>query len=106
MKIEKHSKESIKIKELEDIIFIKNKEMRDIKNKYADKFKNIKDICVANEYGGCNDKSTKLRKINEIASDSFYELMKELLIMKDDKCLVIKKEELDCPEKTYLAQHK
>lgn len=80
MNIGKHSEEAIKIKELEDVIKRKDKEIKDIKTECAEQFKKIKDICFSNEYNGFNDKNAKLRKIYEIASDNFSELVLDMVI--------------------------
>lgn len=76
----KHSEEGQTIKRLQETIDLKDKEITDIKRECADQFKKIRDLCFANEYGGKNDKSAKLRKIYEIAADNFSALVKDLII--------------------------
>lgn len=78
----KHSKEAIEIKNLEELIERKDKEIKDIKIECADQFKKIKDLCFINEYG---DRNMKLRKIHEIASDNFTALIKDIIINETDE---------------------
>lgn len=76
----KHSEEGQTIKRLQETITLKDKEITDIKRECADQFKKIRDLCFANEYGGKNDKSAKLRKIYEIAADNFSAIIEDLVI--------------------------
>lgn len=76
----KHTEEAQTIKKLNETIDLKDKEIRDIKRECADQFKKIRDLCFANEYGGKNDKSAKLRKIYEIAADNFSAIIQDLVI--------------------------
>lgn len=80
--IGKHSQEAQKIKELQELIYRKEQEIKDIKTECADQFKKIKDLCFINEY---NDKNAKLRKIYEIASENFSALVKDILINDTDE---------------------
>lgn len=75
--IGKHTAEAQKIRQLEDVISCKDKEIRDIKRECAEQFKAIKDLCFINDYG---DRNMKLRKIYEIASDNFSALVKDMVI--------------------------
>lgn len=75
--IGKHTAEAQKIRQLEDTISRKDKEIRDIKRESAEQFKAIKDLCFINDYG---DRNMKLRKIYEIASDNFSALVKDMVI--------------------------
>ena len=76
----KHTKEGQEIKRLQELVHLRDKEITDIKRECADQFKKIKDLCFSNEYGGLNDKNTKLRKIQEIATDNFSALVKDMVI--------------------------
>lgn len=80
--IGKHSQEAQEIKELQELIYRKEQEIKDIKTECADQFKKIKDLCFINEY---NDKNAKLRKIYEIASENFSALVKDILINDTDE---------------------
>ncbi len=72
----KHTKEALTIKQLEETIKLKDKEIKDIKTECADNFKKIRDLCFINDYG--NSKS-KTNRIYEIASDNFNLLLNDLL---------------------------
>lgn len=78
----KHSKEALEIKRLEELVELRNKEIKDIKVYCADQFKKIKDLCFINEYG---DRNMKLRKIHEIASDNFSQLVRDIAIDETDE---------------------
>ena len=82
MNIRKHSEEAIKIKELEDVIKRKDKEIKDIKTECAEQFKKIRDLCFSNTY---NERFNKLKKIYEIADDNFSALLKDLIISDNSK---------------------
>lgn len=73
----KHSKEFLEIKRLEELVILKEKEIKDVKGEFAEQFKLIKDLCFCNDYNG---KLNKLNKIYEIASDNFSILVKDLSI--------------------------
>lgn len=78
----KHSKEALEIKRLEELVELRDKEIKDIKVYCADQFKKIKDLCFINEYG---DRNMKLRKIHEIASDNFSQLVRDIVIDETDE---------------------
>jgi len=78
----KHSKEALEIKRLEELVELRDKEIKDIKVYCADQFKKIKDLCFINEYG---DRNMKLRKIHEIASDNFSQLVTDIVINETDE---------------------
>lgn len=78
----KHSKEALEIKRLEELVELRDKEIKDIKVYCADQFKKIKDLCFINEYG---DRNMKLRKIHEIASDNFSQLVRDIIIDETDE---------------------
>lgn len=78
----KHSKEALEIKRLEELVELRDKEIKDIKVYCADQFKMIKDLCFINEYG---DRNMKLRKIHEIASDNFSQLVRDMVIDETDE---------------------
>lgn len=73
----KHTTESIKIKELEKTIELKDKEISDIKKECSKQFLKIKDLCFSNDYNG---KFDILRKIYEIASDNYNTLVVDMII--------------------------
>ena len=68
MNIGKHSEEAIKIRNLEDIVKRKDREIKDIKVECEKKKKKIRDLCFSNTY---NERFDKLKKIHEIASENF-----------------------------------
>lgn len=68
----KHTEESVKIKQLEETIELKNKEIKDIKYSLADILLKIRTI---NESNDCGDPSVKKRKISELCTDTRYELL-------------------------------
>ena len=78
----KHSQEALDIKKLQELIYRKDQEIKDIKTECANQFKKIKELCFINEY---NDKNVKLRKIYKIASDNFSALVKDMLINDTDE---------------------
>ena len=68
----KHTEQSIKIKQLEETIRLKDKEIKDIKTSLADILLHIRVLNESNSYG---DPSIKKRKISEICTDTRYELL-------------------------------
>ena len=68
----KHTNEALKIKELEETIRLRDKEINDIKCSLADILQKIKYINESNNYG---DSAIKRRKISEICEDTQYELL-------------------------------
>lgn len=72
----KHSKESIEIAELRQIVKSQQDEICDLKMKYGHEFEKIKNICEQNSYGSIE---TQLRKAREIAEDNSFELLKEFM---------------------------
>lgn len=68
----KHSEETIKIKQLEETITAKDKEIKDIKFSLADILLQIRDINESNNY---SDLNVKRRKISELCTDTRYELL-------------------------------
>ncbi len=82
MNIGKHSEEAIKIRNLEDIVKRKDREIKDIKVEYAEQFKKIRDLCFSNTY---NERFDKLKKINEIANENFLALINDLIITDNSK---------------------
>lgn len=87
--IGKHTEAAQKIKQLEQIISEKDaiiarkdREIIEIKTECADQFKKIKNLCFINEYG---DKYLSLRKILEIATDNFSQLLDDLAILQDNE---------------------
>lgn len=81
----KHTEEAQQIRERNETIKLKDKEIKDIKIECAEQFKRIKDLCFSNEYGGFNDERAKLRKIYEIASDNFAIILNDLLIDEEEQ---------------------
>ena len=68
----KHTEEALKIKQLEETISLKEKEIKDIKFSVSDVLLQIRNINEANEY---SDPSVKKRKISELCTDTRYELL-------------------------------
>ena len=68
----KHSEEDLKIKQLEETIALKEKEIKDIKFSVADILLQIRMINESNNY---SDPSVKRRKISELCTDTRYELL-------------------------------
>ena len=68
----KHTPEGVKIRQLEETIKCKDKEIFDIKNSLADVLLRIKVLNESNAYG---DPSVKRRKISELCTDTRYELL-------------------------------
>lgn len=70
--IGKHTEEAQKIKQLEETIAAKDKEIKDIKLSLADILLQIRTLNESNDYG---DPSVKRRKILELCTDTRYELL-------------------------------
>jgi len=70
--IGKHTEEAQKIKQLEETIAAKDKEIKDIKLSLADILLQIRTLNESNDYG---DSSVKRRKISELCTDTRYELL-------------------------------
>lgn len=68
----KHTEEAQKIKQLEETIVAKNKEIKDIKFSVADVLLQIRNLNESNNYA---DPSVKRRKISELCTDTKYELL-------------------------------
>ena len=68
----KHSEQGLKIKQLEETIALKDKEIKDIKFSVADILLRIRNINESNNY---SDPSVKRRKISELCTDTRYELL-------------------------------
>ena len=80
MGLGKHTSEAITIKNLEETIRLKDETIIEFQKYCAEQFKQIKDLCFANDYG---DRNAKLRKIYEIASDNFSQLVGDIVISED-----------------------
>lgn len=70
--IGKHSQEGLKIKELEETIALKDREITEIKLSLSDILLQIRNINESNNY---SDPSVKQRKISELCTDTRYELL-------------------------------
>ena len=70
--IGKHSEEALRIKQLEETVKLKEREIYDIKHSLADILFKIRTI---NESNDCGDPSVKKRKISELCTDTRYELL-------------------------------
>lgn len=68
----KHTEEALKIKQLEETISLKEKEIKDIKFSVSDILLQIRNINESNDY---SDPSVKRRKISELCTDTSYELL-------------------------------
>ena len=86
----KKLKEAYTIKQLNDIIKRKDKEIEDIKMECVSEFKKIKDLCFCNSYGNQLNERKKLNKIHEIAVDNIFALEGDLAIDKETKSAKIK----------------
>lgn len=80
----KHSKENLYIKQLEETINLKDREIADIKDSLANEFQKILTVNESNDY---SNKESKKRKISEICRDNVYELRKDLYIENDSKII-------------------
>lgn len=78
----KHTNEAIKIKELENVIALRDKEIQDIKTECAEQFEKIKNLCFINNY---TDKFANIKKIFEIATDNFKALVVDVDITNDEE---------------------
>lgn len=67
-----HSEEMLRIKQLEEVIAAKDKEIKDIKFSVSDVLLQIRTINESNNY---SDLSVKKRKISELCTDTRYELL-------------------------------
>lgn len=72
--IGKHTDEGQRIKQLEETVAAKDREIKDIKFSLADILLKIRDLNESNDYG---DPSVKKRKISELCTDTRYELLKD-----------------------------
>lgn len=79
----KHTDNAIIIKNLQETIRLKDKEIQDIKISLADV---LKEIVRLNTCNGCNTDSIR-RRITELASDTQYQLMKDIAIENDEKII-------------------
>lgn len=70
--IGKHTEEAQKIKQLEETVAAKDKEIKDIKFSLADILLRIRNLNESNDY---EDPSVKRRKISELCIDTRYELL-------------------------------
>ena len=68
----KHTESGQKIRQLEETIAAKDKEIKDIKFSIADVLLRIRNLNESNDYG---DQSVKRRKISELCTDTRYELL-------------------------------
>lgn len=82
----KHTEAGVKIRQLEEIIQRKDKEIKDIKFSIADILLQIRTINRSNEYG---DPSIKKRKISELCTDTRYELLIDELKDSNEKAKII-----------------
>lgn len=80
----KHSKENLYIKQLEETINLKDREIADIKDSLSNEFQKILTVNESNDY---SNKEYKKRKISEICRDNVYELRKDLFIENDSKII-------------------
>ena len=71
----KHTSEALRIKELEESIKQKDKEMLELKLDMANVFNEIRTLNESNDYG---DPSVKRRKISELCTDARYQLLIEV----------------------------
>lgn len=76
MGIAKHSKEEQTIRELEETIRLRDREIHDIKTECAEQFRIIRDYCTCNDYGS---KFDRVQKIHSIANSNFIALLQDLL---------------------------
>ena len=67
----KHTEEALKIKQLEETIKLRDKEIKDIKRSLADKLQEIRNY---NEGNDLNDPEQRKTKISEMCTDIIYEL--------------------------------
>lgn len=88
MELGKHSETNLKIKDLENIISRKDREIKEIKYSLADVFQLIREINESNNY---SDESVRKRKISELCTDTRYELLIDEIdeIYKKEKAKII-----------------
>jgi len=65
----KHSKENLYIKQLEETINLKDREIADIKDSLANEFQKILTVNESNDY---SNKEFKKRKISDTGCERFY----------------------------------
>lgn len=82
----KHTDEGVKIKQLQETIQLKDKEIKDIKFSIVDVLQQIRNLNEANEYG---DPSVKRRKISELCTDTQYQLLLDEIEDNDEKGKII-----------------
>ena len=70
--IRKHTDEGQRIKQLEETVAAKDREIKDIKFSLADVLLRIRNLNESNDYG---DPSVKRRKISELCTNTRYELL-------------------------------
>lgn len=75
MRIGKHSKTAQEIRKLKETIKLQEEKIRNAKSESAKKFQSIMELCFINDY---NDRSAKLNKIYEIASNAHFNLLEDL----------------------------
>lgn len=68
----KHTEETLKIKQLEETIKAKDKEIKDVKYSVAEILLQIRNLNESNDY---NDPSVRKRKISEICTNTRYQLL-------------------------------
>lgn len=68
----KHTDEALKIKQLEETIKAKDKEIKDVKYSVAEILLQIRNLNESNDY---NDPSVRKRKISEICTNTRYQLL-------------------------------
>lgn len=84
--IGKHTEEAQKIKQLEETISLKEKEIKDIKFSVSDILLQIRNINESNNY---SDPSVKRKKISELCTDTRYELLIDELEGNHEKAKII-----------------
>ena len=67
----KHTEEALTIKQLEETIKLRDKEIKDIKYSVSDVLLQIRELNESNNYG---DPSIKKKKISELCTDTRYQL--------------------------------
>lgn len=84
MSIGKHTADAIKIRQLEETIRLKERELFDVKRECAEQFKNIATMLDNNDLG---NKDIKIKRMAEIAKDNFNLLLDDLLEYEDKKII-------------------
>lgn len=69
---EKDTEDALKIKQLEETIALRDKEIKDIKSSVSDILLQIRNINESNNY---EDLSVKKRKISELCTNTRYQLL-------------------------------